>query len=420
MTGRQAPGTSNAGPTRTPGQVWSNWAGNRQCTPQALAAPRTVDDLQDLVARSAATGTTVRPVGAGHSFADLVSTRGVVVDLAGLSGLTDLNPERGTASVRAGTRLSDFARELARHGWALANQGDIDVQTVAGAVSTGTHGTGRDFTSLSGVLREVNLVVSDGSLCRISKGPALDAAALSLGVMGIMTDLTFAVVPAYVLLGQTYALPWAATWDAWEGAESAKRNAEFYWLPAHDTCVVKTFEPTDDEPTHFQLGELPPPGTVERYLTPRRVGSSHEIYPSVRNVPFVECEISIPLENGKEALTALRRMMRTRFPAVTWAVEYRTQGPDTAILSPTANRPVATISVHDAVSADHGPFMAEAEALLMSFEGRPHWGKLNSLSRTAAQRLFPRLAEFQAIRHRHDPHGAFLTEPLAALFAHEA
>lgn len=400
--------------------AWQNWAGNRRCQPSSIATPRSVQELQELVVRCSDHGTPLRPVGSGHSFAALVTTHGTIVDLSKITGLVGLDTAQGTATatVRAGTRLSDFTRALGERGYALANQGDIDAQTVAGAVSTGTHGTGRAFGNLSSAVCQLKLVTSDGVLrsLPVTGTDDLAAAALSLGLLGVITEVTLAVIPKYLLREETRALSWYGTRDSWSAIESTTRNAEFYWLPSRDMCVVKTFTQTDDSRQGDVLAELPPPGTVERYLTPTRTDWSWRAFPSVRTVPFVECEISVPVEHGLDALDELRALMRIRHPQVTWAVEYRTQAPDGLMLSPTQQQEVATISVHDETDADDGSFLADAEALLLSWGGRPHWGKLHTLGRDEAERRYPRLPDFRAIRNAYDASGLFLNDQLAELF----
>lgn len=402
------------------GKAWANWAGNRRCEPSTLAIPGTVEELHEIVRQCAYTGTSIRPIGSGHSFADLCTTQGTIIDLRRITGLSRLDPVASTATVRAGTRLSDFTRTLAERGYALANQGDIDVQTVAGATSTGTHGTGRAFGSLSSAVRQVELMTSDGAIRSLSADSDIKevaAVALSLGTMGILTELTLAVVPKYRLHERTELLSWPQVRDQWNTIEAEARNAEFYWLPAYDACVLKTLRETDEIPQGQPLDELAAPGTIERYLTPARVDWSWRIYPSIRAVPFVECEMSVPITHGLDAFAALRELMLTQHRAVTWAVEYRTQGPDNAMLSPTQNAEVATISVHDLAGAVHDKFLVDAEALLSSWGGRPHWGKVHTLSREHAERQYPRLGEFRVLRAALDPQGLFLNDNLAQIFA---
>ena len=251
-------------------------------------------------------------------------------------------------------------------------------------------------------------------------GPEFRAAALSLGVLGVATRMTLRVVPAYKLRTATRALGWEQLNLGWDDVQAQSRNAEFFWLPAHDVAVTKTFTATDEPVATLQPGPLAPPGTVARYLTPDRVDWSHRAFPSIRSVPFVEMEYTVPLPAGMATMTALRHLMRTRHPAVTWAVEYRTQKGDDRLLSSTQNEPAVTISVHDAPDRVDPSFLRDAEALFRSYGGRPHWGKLHTLQAEDARRLYPQLPAFDRLRRRLDPNGAFLNAHLYALLTSPA
>jgi FAD/FMN-containing dehydrogenase len=399
---------------------WSNWAGNQTCSPCRYERPSSVAELQEIVAAAARRGVSVRPVGSGHSFAPLCVTDGVLVDIAALSGIETVTESAGVVTVLAGTRICDLGPALAEYGMALANQGDIDTQTIAGAIGTGTHGTGRRFGSLSSAVLGIELVTADGNVTSFTRDADADdlrAAALNLGVLGIATRVTLAIIPAYRLHEQNRLLSWPELTAIWESVESRTRNAEFYWLPAQDMCVLKTLNPTDAQPCGRHPLELAPPGTVERYLTPERIDASWRIYPSIRTVPFVEIEYSLPIAQGLDAASDVRQLMRSRHPDVTWAIEYRTQAGDDLLLSPTQNYDVAVISVHDSAQNLHPAFLREADALLAEYGGRPHWGKLHYRSRNEMYNLYPNLHSFIEIRSRLDPSGSFLNDALASLLA---
>ncbi len=395
---------------------WTNWAGNVVATPRIMAAPASIDELRSAVLEATRRGEQVRVVGSGHSFAPLCATAGTLIDLSRFSGIERIDPVTGDAVILAGTRIHELGGPLLAAGRALANQGDIDRQAIAGAVATGTHGTGRNHGSFSAMVRAVELMNADGELVTVdsSEPDRLRAAALGLGLLGVLTRVTLATAPAYKLRERTRAMPFKDCLDGFLAEEETRRNAEFWWLPAHDLCVLKTFEETDDEPFQVEAAEAPP-GSIERYLRPEVVDWSWRSYPSARNVPFVEMEYTLPLAAGPAALRDVRAMMQAKHPTCTWAVEYRTQPGETALLSPTQGQESATISLHQAMDQPHERFFRDAEPIFLAHGGRPHWGKLHWLGRDEIERLYPELPAFEAIRAGMDPAGTFGNAYLAGL-----
>ena len=397
-------------------EPWSNWAGNVRAAPRVLLRPASLDDLRTAVIAAARRGETVRVAGAGHSFAPLCATNGTLLDLSLLAGVERVDPETGAATIWAGARIADLGSPLFAQGRALANQGDIDRQAIAGAVSTGTHGTGRKHGSFSAAVHAVELMRPDGVLVTIdtTDSERLRAVSLSLGLLGVITRLTLATVPAYKLRERTRALPFDECIDSFLAEETARRNAEFWWLPAHDLCVLKTFAETAEAPFRIEAPEALP-GTIERYLKPDAVDWSWRIYPSTRSFPFVEMEYTLSLSEGPAAMREVRRLMQTRHPECTWAVEYRTQPGEPSLLSPTQGAESVTISLHQAVDLPYEPLFRDAEAIFRAHHGRPHWGKLHWLDRDAIAQLYPKLPVFLAIRAGMDPDGTFTNAYLARL-----
>jgi FAD/FMN-containing dehydrogenase len=305
---------------------------------------------------------------------------------------------------------------LLAQGRALANQGDIDRQAIAGAVSTGTHGTGRKHGSFSAAVRAVELMRPDGELVTIDTTEPfrLRAASLSLGLLGVLTRVTLATVPAYKLREQTQVLPFADCLDGFLLEETSRRNAEFWWLPAHDRCVLKTFVETEETPFRVEAPEALP-GTIERYLKPDAIDWSWRIYPSTRTFPFVEMEYTLPLAGGPAVMRDVRRLMQSRHPDCTWAVEYRTQPGEQSLLSPTRGMESVTISLHQARDLPYEPLFRDAEAVFRAHDGRPHWGKLHFLSSGEIAQLYPELPAFRSLRAELDPEGIFTNDYLARL-----
>jgi L-gulonolactone oxidase len=396
--------------------TWTNWAGNVRAEPRRVVRPKSLDDLRAAVREAARRGETVRVAGAGHSFAPLCATEGTLIDLSLLTRIARVDAATGKATVWAGTRICDLGAPLLAAGRALANQGDIDQQAIAGAVATGTHGTGRKHGSFSAAVRAVELMQPDGELVTIdgSDPQRLRAASLSLGLLGVMTRLTLATVPAYRLHERSRAMSFDEGITGFLAEEEARRHAELWWLPALDLCVLKTLEETAEEPFRVEVPEGKP-GTLERYLKPDAVDWSWRIYPSQRSHRFVELEYTIPLASGPVALGEARQVLQTRHPDCTWVVEYRTQPGEASLLSPTQGAESATISVHQAADLPHEPFFRDVETVFLAHGGRPHWGKLHFLDTTEIARLYPRLDAFRAVRAEMDPVGTFVNGYLAGL-----
>ena len=395
---------------------WTNWAGNIRATPRILATPSSLAELRSVVVEAARRGETVRVAGAGHSFAPLCATSGTLLDLSRITGVEAVDPENGEATFWAGSRIADLGEPLLAHGRAFANQGDIDRQAIAGAVSTGTHGTGRKHGSFSDAVRAVELMCPDGELVTIDSAEPdrLRAASLSLGLLGVLTRVTLATVAAYKLRERTHALPFDDCLDGFLAKETSRRNAEFWWLPAHDRCVLKTFTETDENPFRIEAPEALP-GTIERYLKPDAVDCSWRIYPSTRTFPFVEMEYTVPLAEGPAAMREVRRLVQTRHPDCTWAVEYRTQPGEQSLLSPTRGKESVTISLHQAMDLPYEQLFRDAEAIFLTHDGRPHWGKLHFLDSDEIADLYPELLSFLAIRAEMDPRATFRNDYLARL-----
>ncbi|MDQ2683333.1 MAG: FAD-binding protein, partial [Chloroflexota bacterium] len=309
---------------------WTNWAGNVTAEPARFERPATIPEVQKLVAAAAKRGQTVRVAGAGHSFSPIVATDGLLLDLVELTGVTAVDTDAMTATILGGTRIHQIGAPLFGHGVAVANQGDIDVQAIAGAVGTGTHGTGRAFGSFSSTMVGCEIVTATGDLITIDESDldTLRAARVSVGTLGVMVSVTLKIVPAYKLERRSYPVPFAEIEQRWAEVEPAVRNPEFWWIPPLDTGVFKIFTETDAEATGTPPAELHPPGTIERYLPPDGIDWAWRVYPAVRTHRFVEMEYALPLDKGFEAFHAVRELMMRDWPGVRWAVEYRTHAPE--------------------------------------------------------------------------------------------
>jgi FAD/FMN-containing dehydrogenase len=306
------------------------------------------------------------------------------------------------------TTLNALGRELFDLGLALENLGDIDVQAVGGALSTGTHGTGATLRNLPARVSGLRLLLADGSLrvVREEDDPELLAAArVSLGALGVITAARIDCVPAYRLHERTERLPIEQCLASLAERIAATRHFEFFWYPSRDLAEAKSLHPT----------ELPAEAALATKY--ERIGWSHEILPSVREDRFVEMEYALPAEAGLACFRVVRERMRERHPEVAWPVEYRTLSSDSAWLSTAHARETVTISLHQGAALPWRAFFADLEPVLQEHGGRPHWGKRHSLGARELAPLYPRMDEFVRLAEQLDPAGRFRNEHLRALLA---
>ncbi len=398
-------------------EEWRNWSGGVRCHPQRVANAADEAAVAKLVHDAGRMGKPLRITGAGHSFSPVCASNGIVAALEGLSGVIDADRKTGEAWVWAGTRIADLGEALKVFDLGLANQGDIDRQTIAGAISTSTHGTGIKFGTLSTQVAALRVVNAEGDLQEIS--PAKDdelfrAAAVSMGLFGVTTQVRLKAVPAYRLHEKTWAAPFEECKAAAPDLIRKNEHFEFFWVPNHDACAMKCLNATQAAATApVELSESAPPGTMERYLHPERVDWSNRIYPSSRTVLFNEMEFALPFERGWDCLEEIRKLMQTKHRQVTWVVEYRTVAADDLFLSPAQGRRTIAISIHQAADANHEPFFRDAQAIFLNHGGRPHWGKIQYCSTAQLRAAYPHWDQFWKLRREHDPKGVFLNDYLA-------
>jgi len=382
---------------------WQNWSGLVTCNPGEIAFPTSEAQVGELVVRASAAGKNVRVCGSGHSFQPLCVTSDLLISLDHLTGIESVNWEAGEATILAGTKLHDIGAPLAAHGLALENQGDVDVQALAGAVSTGTHGTGRELGSISTQVVGLRIVAGDGSLHQVTLRDDPDtfrAMAISLGSCGVLTAIRMRLLPAYRLHERTWREPIDECLVRLEERIAATRHYEFFWYPQADEAFCKALQPTNADPSPLDSREG------------ERIDHNYRVFPTARNVRFNEMEYAVPEETGLACFAAIRKLMRERHPHITWPVEYRSVAADELDFSPNYGRATIAISIHQAAELDHRPFFADAEPIFRTHGGRPHWGKLHSLSARELAPLYPRWQHFASVRERFDPRGVFLNDHL--------
>ncbi|MFF5172775.1 D-arabinono-1,4-lactone oxidase [Micromonospora sp. NPDC000089] len=412
--------------------AWSNWAGNQHSTATAVVRPTTVAAVVEAVRVAAAAGERIRAVGSGHSFTPIAVPDGRRIELTELD--TGVRVEGHRVTVPAGTTLHTLNALLAAHGLALPNLGDIDAQTVAGAISTGTHGTGARHGCLSTFVSALTLVTGVGQVlrCDAERHPDVFAAArVGLGALGVLVEVVLDCVDAFTLRAHERPAPLAEVLAGLPELVEGHDHAEFYWFPYTDRVQVKTNDrvPADDRPlpawrgwlddeflanTVFagacRLGRAVPalaPGisaVSARALTARTyTGRSDRVFCTPRRVRFVEMEYALPRAALPEALAALRRIVDGLPFRVLFPVEVRFTAADDIWLSHGYGRDSAYLAVHQYVGMPYEPYFRAVEEMATALGGRPHWGKLHYRDAASLAPAYPRFADFLAVRDRLDP-----------------
>jgi L-gulono-1,4-lactone dehydrogenase len=417
---------------------WRNWAGDQRCEPVAIERVASRDELSAAVARASEAGRRVRVAGSGHSFTDAACTDGVMLDLGAVDRVLDVDRASGLVRVEAGIVIGDLARRLAGHGLAMENQGDIDRQTIAGAISTATHGTGVRFQNLSAQVEGVELVLADGTVEGIDADSDPDwllAARAGLGALGALYSVTIRTVPAYTIRRVDRPLPLDDVLAGLDELVDANDHFEFYVFPHTDTAIVRESERTDEPPRpgssareffqevvlenwlvdgYARVGRLLPSSIppMARFLA-RQVGrsvkvdASHRVFASERRVKFTEMEYGIPREHGAEAVRRVYELIEKRGLQVSFPIEVRFVAPDDVLLSPSHERETCYIAVHMYRGSEWEPYFRGVEEIMGAYDGRPHWGKRHFLTAETLSRRYPRWDDFQRARSRLDPEGRF-------------
>ncbi|SCL24669.1 L-gulonolactone oxidase [Micromonospora nigra] len=426
-----------------PAAAWSNWAGNQRSVATAVLRPTTVDEVAAHVIAASASGERIRPVGAGHSFAPVAVADGQRMELADLATDVRVDVDRRLATVPAAMTLRTLNALLHDHGLALPNLGDIDAQTVAGAISTGTHGTGTAHGCLSTFVEALTLVTGTGEIlhCSADEHPDVFAAArVSLGALGVLVDVTLRCVDAFVLLAHERPASLSAVLADLPALLDRHDHAEFFWFPYTERVQLKTNDrvPADDRPlsrwrgwldddfvanTGFggacRLGRLVPAlaplinAAAARALTERRyTGRSDAVFCTPRRVRFTEMEYALPRTALPEALDELRRIIDRLPVKVLFPVEVRFAAADDIWLSHAYGRDSAYIALHQYVGVPDEPYFRAFEEVAARLGGRPHWGKLHWRDAASLAPAYPRWADFRSLRDHLDPHRVFASPHL--------
>ncbi|WP_432129285.1 D-arabinono-1,4-lactone oxidase [Streptomyces sp. bgisy082] len=440
MSGTRTTGPGSAGTASGP---WRNWAGNVTSRPAREVSPASAEELAEAVRRAAEDGLRVKTVGTGHSFTPIAATDGVLIRPGLLTGIRRIDREAMTVTVESGTSLKRLNVALAREGLSLTNMGDIMEQTVAGAVSTGTHGTGRESASIAAQIRALELVTADGQLltCSEKENPEVFAAArIGLGALGVVTAITFAVEPVFLLTAREEPMTFDRVTSEFDALHAENEHFEFYWFPHTDNCNTKRNNRSagpaappgrisgwvEDELLSngvFQLacslGKAVPPVVPALAKVSSRALSArtytdipYKVFTSPRRVRFVEMEYALPREAAVAALREVKAMVERSPLKVSFPVEVRTAPADDITLSTASGRETAYIAVHLYRGTPHRAYFTAVERIMTAHGGRPHWGKLHTRDAAYLSEVYPRFAEFTALRDRLDPDRLFANDHL--------
>ncbi|GCE08054.1 D-arabinono-1,4-lactone oxidase [Dictyobacter aurantiacus] len=426
---------------------WRNWSGSVRTSLQQVVQPSDIAELAHLLHYYQSTGRHVRVVGAGHSFTPLVETGDILVSLDNLQGIEEVDLAAGTAMVLGGTRLKELGDALLSHGVAQENLGDIDVQSIAGAISTGTHGTGVRFGNLSTQVEELTLVTASGEILVCSaehNAEIFKAAQVSLGLLGVIVRVKLRVVPATRLHFKSHRERLDVCMDNIEYYKNNNDHFEFFWMPHTEWVQAKFLNETRDEASgsnlwgqfnkvvlenglYWLLSEtcrLRPAWTpaisklsAQGIASVDEVDYSHRLFATPRAVRFQEMEYNIPAEHFPAVLQEIKQSIETHHTRVHFPVECRFVQADDIWLSPAYQRTSAYVAVHMYKGMPYREYFQQIEEIFKHYQGRPHWGKLHTQDAESLARLYPRWQDFQRIRASLDPQGLFLNAYLRSLFA---
>nr|WP_180957462.1 D-arabinono-1,4-lactone oxidase [Brevibacterium antiquum] len=436
-----------SGPEMTPRRLFRNWSGHVHAHPHTFVRPTSAGELGEVLQSAAKAGQRVRPVGAGHSFTPVAAGDDVMINLDHMSGIITVDEVSRRVRFHAGTRLRDIPALLAPFGLALANQGDVNPQALAGAISTSTHGTGLGFTGFAGTVTGLSLMGPDGTvghLSTTSEPEIFDLARVSLGVLGIVTQIELQCVPSFDLIAEEVVTDIDELLAELEPRMRAADHFEFYWFPHTDTALTKTNTRVgagEIGPGHLaeagvrnQLLNLLDKEVVENgalrlavelgaavpSLVPRinRIAQSavsdrtyrapgHDVFVTPRRVRFNEMEYAIPFGSGVEVIREIRDAIESRGWKISFPIEVRSAAADDVPLSTAYGRETMYIAVHRFIKEDFAEYFRVVEQICRRHGGRPHWGKIHTLGAAELSELYPRFDDFGELREQLDPQAMF-------------
>lgn len=426
-----------------------NWAGNLSFEPEKVLFPETEDEIQRLVLMCINEGKKIRVIGSGHSFSALIETNQMLINLINYQGLVSINKDLCQATLKGGTVLKNAGEILFQNGLAMENLGDIDSQSIAGTISTGTHGTGIGFGTISTQVVGLKFINGKGEIiyCSATVNSALfKAAQVSLGLLGIIIEVTLQCVPSYKLLVKNRKEPLDKVLASIDQRNAENRNFEFFWMPFTNTVWSKSSnialqgEPDKDNFVNY-LSELlienysfkalcewarffPSQNKAVSKIVARTIPNidklnySHKVYATMRIVKFEEMEYNIPAEAYQDVMSEIVKICNSGVFDVHFPIESRWVKGDDIYMSPAYGRDSAYIACHVYYKKDSKKYFEKLESIFQAYGGRPHWGKLNSISKNIISEIYPEFKTFQKYRKEHDPENMFMSTYMESIFGY--
>lgn len=422
-----------------------NWAGNIQFQPEKVFAPTCASDIQLMVHAANKLHKTIRPIGSGHSWTGLIASDQFFVHLDRMQGITQVNHKDSTLSALAGTKLSVFGDEAFKLGLAMENQGDINKQSLAGAMSTGTHGTGITLQSVSNQSTSLELVLASGDIERIDKESNPDlyqASRVSFGSLGLLTEATLKLLPAYKLKITSFAEDMDLALQRLSERLTKHRHVEMFYFPVGDWSLVKIMDQTSETVSHrgpmqkfnekvlenylyellnkaaFRTKAYPQLDKLMRKFVSKSVAVdwSHRAFPTDRSIRFMEMEYNLPVEKFNDIFEEIKSCIKKNNFQTLFPIEIRFVKGDDIWLSPAYGRDSVYFAIHTYIQEDYKNYFNQIEAIFKNHGGRPHWGKWHSLKDRDFEKIYPKWNEFKKIRETLDPHGRFINSHLKDIF----
>jgi FAD/FMN-containing dehydrogenases len=394
-------------------KVWTNWSGDIHFEPSIAMAPSSEEELRQIVCRAIEHGQTIRAMGARHSCSPLIKTNQVLLSLENFKGLHGHNAQQQLATVGAGATVEEIGEDLFAVGLGMINTGHINQQQIAGAISTGTHGAGKKLTNLSGQVAGIRMITGTGEIKEYNETDhprIMQALKVSLGSMGLFTQVTLKSLPAFQLHRRQYC---ASTDDCLHHLQQLmeeNRNFCFYWYPRRDDVSLR-------------LWNFPGQGTQQlpyARLYKEYTGWGKDVLPTSHSLKYNELEYALEAQTAPACFTAIRkRVLEKHRSQVAWRILYRPIAADDAWLSNAYQRDIVAITIHQHATLPYRDYFNDIEQILQHYGGRPHWGKKHSLKAAQLRRLYPMWQPFQDLRTAFDPHGVFLNDHLTEILIEE-
>ncbi len=387
--------------------IWSNWSGSLKFTPGEIKKPESEQDLSKLFHIAKEDKQKIRVVGAGHSSSPLVVTNQLLLSLEKFRSVEKVDRDKGTAWIGTGLTVKEGGSKLLEYNLSFHNTGDVDIQYVAGAISTGTHGTGIKLQNLSSMLTGCRMMCADGQIREYTEEEQgkdfFDAMRVSLGTFGIMTSMRLKLLQAFKLERREWCTHTENCMENMGELMESNRNFDFYWYPRSDLVKLRILNEPGQGMQKLSYATL----------AEEKSGWAIDVLPKERDLKFDEMEYSLPIEAGPECFLKVRKIIKEKFRKnVAWRLLYRTVAADDFYLSPCSGRDTVTISLHQNAGFPIMEFFQTIEPIFLEYGGRPHWGKKHTLQNKIISSLYPRLNDFLKLRKQMDPEGIFLNEHL--------